>query len=207
MVRLERAMGSVKSRYERKAEMKEMTEVAPNIELVRNNFIDKYRWAVKRPADAKTIDEIFAEANSEPHTALTLEKAIRDKEKEIRQRMGEKKVIHEVTKRAQMKMKKDNIPSYVSDLNNQAKDYFSGPLTSVVNLRSVLEAHAETLTRKELNEIVRLHNEACYEEPYGAKMIHYCAELVMKGKAKEQFPVQIYALSIDWPSNLLCDRF
>ena len=51
-----------------------------------------------------------------------------------------------------MKMKKDNIQSYVSDLNNQAKDYFSGPLTSVVNLRSVLEAHAETLTSKELNE-------------------------------------------------------
>ena len=85
----------------------------------------------------------------------------------------------------QMKMKKDNIPSYVSDLNNQAQDYFNGPLTSKVNFRAVLEAHSETLSRAELNEIIRLHNDACYEEPYGAKMIHYCAELVMKGKAKE----------------------
>ena len=38
-----------------------------------------------------------------------------------------------------------------SDIIASSENYFNGPLTKKVNLRSVLEAHSNTLSRQELN--------------------------------------------------------
>jgi hypothetical protein len=166
-----------------------MESVQSNTDLVRKHMIDPYSECIKRPSDALTREQLLAEANKSVHSALELETSIREKEKDLRSRMGEKSAILKMSKETGVKAGPNfrELHSF-QDLIADSERYFEGPLTEKVNLRSVLEAHSATLSRKELNKIINHHNEACYEEPYGKSMVDYCAQLVSNRKAKEDFP-------------------
>ena len=93
-----------------------------------------------------------------------------------------------------------------SSIIASSTDYFNDPLTKNVNLRSVLVAHSHD-SWQELNKITELHDNASYEQPFGDSMMNYCRDLVWKGKVKENFPSQVFTLSVDWPTNLYIERF
>lgn len=152
-------------------------------------MIDKYSESTRRPKNAPTRKQIMAEVNSDVQRALKMETDIRDKEKDLRTRMGEKTAIGKLTKQTSVSVDPSRVSRLLKDLKDTSSSYFKGPLTKNVNFRSVLEAHSNVLSKKEINQIIKLHNDACYEETYAQTMVNYCAELAMKGKVKEGFPV------------------
>lgn len=61
------------------------------------------------------------------------------------------------------------------------------------------------MSLSEKNQIIHLHNEASEDEIYGARLYMFCQELSKQGKVIEDFPNQIYVLSVDWPLDFLVD--
>ena len=42
---------------------------------------------------------------------------------------------------------------------------------------------------------------------YKRQLFKYSKDLVQAGKVKENFPEQVYILSVDWPLDLLMEKF
>ena len=61
-----------------------MRELEPNIDLVRDHFIDPFSSVLVRPISSKTAIEIIKEASKFPQTELEMELAIREKERDLR---------------------------------------------------------------------------------------------------------------------------
>lgn len=107
------------------------------------------------------------------HVALALETNIRKKESDLRERMKEKVQILQKSKMVDSAGEPMTAPT-LQHLAQASANYFEAPLTKRVNLRSVLQAHSSNLSRNEMNQIVWLHNSACYEEPYAKSLVQFC---------------------------------
>ena len=105
-------------------------------------MVDPYCECIVRPKDALTRDEIMNKTNKTVGSALEFERSVRDKEKELRVRMAEKNAIWQRSEETGLKVGPDlNHLRAFSRVIASSTDYFNGPLTSKVNLRSVLAAH------------------------------------------------------------------
>lgn len=144
------------------------------------------------------------------HNELTMENSIRNKEEDLRRKLDVKASLKKIFKVAQDK-RFDDIDAYFKILTEQYKDFFNNDLSGATNLETVLNAHWNendgSLALQEINNLVHLHNNACFDEVYGQRLFKYAKDLVEAGKVKENFPEQIYILSVDWPLDLLMEKF
>merc|ERR1712227_518376 len=98
-----------------------------------------------------------------------------------------------------------NMEGYFEIMIEQHRDFFANKLSGNTHIRNVVMSQAK-LTLEEKNQIIYLHNHASNDDVYGARLYVFCQELAKQGKVVEDFPNQIYVLSVDWPLDFLVDH-
>ena len=136
-------------------EQNSAAQIQHNADLIRKYMVDPYSECIVRPNGQKTREEIMSKINETVGGALEFERVVRDKEKDLRERMAEKNAIWKLSNNGEHRQAGpdlDHLRAFATIIADST-DYFKGPLTSKVNLRSVLVAHknCSKLSRDELN--------------------------------------------------------
>lgn len=132
-----------------------------------------------------------------------MSKIIKKKEQDLKHKLqvksNLKKIVNDVDDQ-----RFANMEGYFQIMIEQHRDFFANKLSGNTHIRNVVMSQAK-LSLEEKNQIIRLHNEASDDDVYGARLYMFCQEMAKQEKVVEDFPNQIYVLSVDWPLDFLVD--
>lgn len=135
---------------------------------------------------------------------IEMSKIIKKKEQDLKHKLQIKSNLKNIMKDVD-DQRFANMESYFKVMIEQHRDFFANKLSGNTHIRNVVMSQAK-LTLEEKNQIIYLHNHASNDDVYGARLYVFCQELAKQGKVVEDFPNQIYVLSVDWPLDFLVDH-
>ena len=108
-----------------------------------------------------------------------------------------------MTKRNYRNLKQPDAPSDMTDefskFSKVYSQYHFNP--EAENLKNIVCENA-SISKQEMNQIFELHNTATDDDVYGERLFTFLLNLVDNGQIRQEWAVQVFVLSIDWPLDL-----